>query len=227
METPVRAVAYMRCSGQSQIAGDTWERQRAAIEKYAIENNLKIIQWFQDEGVSGKTEWENRPAWVDMIASLSPQMRTIVIERLDRLARDLGIQEFILRTLAQKKIILLSTAEPDLDSADPTRVMFRQIVGAVSQFERAMIEAKLRAARQRVKKKTGRCEGRYHYGHDPRRPQEKVVLDQMVAWSSVGYNYSEIRDKLNAAHISTRDGAAKWFSATVSRIIRRENALRS
>jgi hypothetical protein len=38
--------------------------------------------------------------------------------------------------------------------------MVRQILGAVSQFEKASLVAKLRQARERVKATTGRCEGR-------------------------------------------------------------------
>ena len=43
----------------------------------------------------------------------------------------------------------------------PTAEMVRQILGAVSQFEKASIVAKLRGARgERVRAATGRCEGR-------------------------------------------------------------------
>jgi DNA invertase Pin-like site-specific DNA recombinase len=54
--------------------------------------------------------------------------------------------------------------EPDLLQNDASRIMMRQIFGAVAQYEKAMIVGKLRGARQRVKAKTGRCEGRKHYG---------------------------------------------------------------
>src|SRR5262249_26012537 len=42
----------------------------------------------------------------------------------------------------------------------PTAVMVRQILGAVSQFEKAALVEKLRRARQRVRAERGRCEGR-------------------------------------------------------------------
>jgi hypothetical protein len=43
-------------------------------------------------------------------------------------------------------------------AADPRLV--RQILGAVAQFEKAALVAKLRAARNRVRAERGRCEGR-------------------------------------------------------------------
>ena len=42
----------------------------------------------------------------------------------------------------------------------PTAVMVRQILGAVSEFEKAGLVAKLKAARDRKRQETGRCEGR-------------------------------------------------------------------
>ena len=42
----------------------------------------------------------------------------------------------------------------------PTAEMVRQILGAVAQFEKASLVAKLRHARERKRAETGRCEGR-------------------------------------------------------------------
>ncbi|MFC1821057.1 hypothetical protein ACFLZG_08250, partial [Thermodesulfobacteriota bacterium] len=44
---------------------------------------------------------------------------------------DLIIQETILKDLEKKKVELLSFKEPDLNGNDKTRVMIRQILGAV------------------------------------------------------------------------------------------------
>ena len=45
----------------------------------------------------------------------------------------------------------------------PTAEMVRSILGAVSQFEKAQLVSKLKAARQRKKATTGSCEGRKSY----------------------------------------------------------------
>jgi hypothetical protein len=41
------------------------------------------------------------------------------------------------------------------------------VLGAVSQFEKSVIVAKLRAARTRQRRVTGRCEGRKPFGEHP------------------------------------------------------------
>ena len=42
----------------------------------------------------------------------------------------------------------------------PTAVLIRQVLGAVSQFEKAALVAKLKAARERKKREIGKCGGR-------------------------------------------------------------------
>ena len=42
----------------------------------------------------------------------------------------------------------------------PTAVMVRRILGAVAQFEKAALVAKLKGARERVRRARGKCEGR-------------------------------------------------------------------
>ena len=50
---------------------------------------------------------------------------------------------------------------PDYFTGDsPSLNMIRQILGAVSEFEKSNLVSKLRGARERMKAKTGKCEGR-------------------------------------------------------------------
>ena len=42
----------------------------------------------------------------------------------------------------------------------PTAIMIRQLLGVISEFEKASLVAKLRGARQRKKAAAGKCEGR-------------------------------------------------------------------
>jgi DNA invertase Pin-like site-specific DNA recombinase len=46
-------------------------------------------------------------------------------------------------------------------------VLIRQVLGAVAQFEKAVIVSKLKAARMRKKRAEGRCEGRKPFGAKP------------------------------------------------------------
>src|SRR5215469_5791146 len=91
-------------------------------------------------------ETMDRPAWTAMMTALySDGVRTILIEKLDRLARDLATQEVTLKGLQKNGYDLISVAEPDLMSSDPTRVAFRQMMGVFAQHDKSQIVLKLRA----------------------------------------------------------------------------------
>src|SRR5207249_10420907 len=98
------------------------------------------------------------------------------IEKLDRLARDVVVQETIIADMQRKRFEIRSVTEPDLCSDDPTRTLLRQMMGAFAEYERKMIVLKLRGARQRKRQQSGSCEGRKPYGS---RPGEREVLVRM------------------------------------------------
>jgi DNA invertase Pin-like site-specific DNA recombinase len=211
-----QAFAYIRVSGRGQLDGDGFPRQREAIERYAKANGVHIVGWFEERAVCGATEWENRPAWSEMVFQLNG-VRTIIIERLDRLARELFIQEYILRDLKQRGVRLVSAMEPDLDS-DPGRVLFRQMMGAIAQYDRTMVVLKLRAARRRMKASKGSCEGRKPYGS---RPGENATIDRIRALRASGQPYDAIAATLNTESVPTRVPGRRWFGSTVAKILRR------
>src|ERR1700730_16583865 len=114
VDTVKTAFSYLRVSGKGQLEGDGFTRQREAIELYAKANDIEIVRTFEEEGVSGKTDLENRPALTDLIASLDVNgTRLVLVERLDRLARFLTVQESILQDLKRKQFDLVSVTEPD------------------------------------------------------------------------------------------------------------------
>jgi DNA invertase Pin-like site-specific DNA recombinase len=43
------------------LEGHGFTRHREAIQLYAKANHIEIVQTFEEEGVSGKTDMENRP----------------------------------------------------------------------------------------------------------------------------------------------------------------------
>jgi len=88
-------------------------------------------------------------AALEMIASNG--VRTIIVETANRFARDLIVQETGWKRLHADGITLVAADSPDqFVDETPTAVLIRQILGAVSQFDKAMTVAKLRGARERI-----------------------------------------------------------------------------
>lgn len=213
----MKTFAYLRVSGKSQVDGDGFDRQLLACQAYAAANGLEIVETFREQGISGTKELEDRPALSELFAALEENgVKTILVERLDRLARDLMVQETIIADAQKSGYTLISAAEPDLCSTDPSRVLVRQIFGAIAQYEKAMIVLKLRGARNRKKAKTGSCEGRKPFGHYP---DEAGTLTRMLYLRSINEGTTAITATLNREGLLTR-ARSPWHEATVRKILR-------
>ena len=223
MSEQVKAYAYLRVSSNGQIRGDGFPRQSKAIREYAQKHGIRLVKVFREEGISGTTEMENRPAFSEMLQALHRTgVRLVVVEKLDRLARDLGIQEVIISDFRKHGFELASVHEPDLLSEDPTRVLMRQVIGAVAQYEKTMITIKLRGARERKRAKTGRCEGRKPFG---RTQAERSAIKRMGELRSQGMGYDRIAGNLNEEGVPTRS-RGRWHGWAVNQILSRQQAKR-
>jgi DNA invertase Pin-like site-specific DNA recombinase len=79
-------------------------------------------------------------------------VRCILVESPDRFTRDLTVQLTGHDFLRSLSISLIPATAPDFFTEEtPTAVLVRQVLGAIAQFEKTSLVAKLRAARDRKK----------------------------------------------------------------------------
>ncbi|WP_286817652.1 recombinase family protein [Desulfobacter sp. UBA2225] len=164
----IKAFGYVRVSGKSQINGDGFKRQEKAIKEYAKASGYQIERIFKEEAISGTLDETERPAFQEMVSAiLKNGVRTIIIEGMDRLARDLQIQTALITYLASKEITLISArTDQDITKAvmeDPMQKALVQIQGVFSELEKNLLVKKLKQARTRKKEDHGKCEGRKSY----------------------------------------------------------------
>ena len=217
------AFAYLRCSGQGQIEGDTWDRQLTAIRNFAAVHHFKIVAEYRDEGVPGKTELENRPGLAACLERVENNgVKVVIIEIADRLARDSVISEVIIRQFQKAGCRVISASgNVDLtagDDSNPTAKMIRQVLAVVAEFDRCVTVLKLRAARERQRAKNGRCEGRKPFGF---KIGEESTVTMILTMADQGWDSDEIARGLNLNHIPTRMGK-RWHAGTVSKILKRQ-----
>ena len=227
-----KAFSYLRVSGKGQIDGDGFPRQRDAVGRYARKHQLELVQEFCDGGVSGATDTFDRPGLTELFVAIKANgVRTVLIERPDRLARKLMVGEVILaefRRLGVKVISAESGADLTIDEdTDPERTLIRQMLGVIAQWEKSVIVQKLRAARVRMRRTEGRCEGRKPYGAND---DEQRVLTLMRQWKSEGLALRAIADRLNSEGYKTRSAKAgketKWHAQAIQRILARKDRAR-
>jgi DNA invertase Pin-like site-specific DNA recombinase len=159
-----KALAYLRTSGATNVGPDkdSEQRQLEAIKAFAGRNNVELIDTFYDAAVSGADTVTSRPGFAAMLERIAGDgVRKIIVETANRFARDLIVQETGFKMLRDLGIELIAADSPSafLDDS-PTSQLIRQVLGAVAQFEKAMLVAKLKGARDRKKRLTGKCGGR-------------------------------------------------------------------
>ncbi len=166
------ALAYLRTSSATNIGADkdSERRQRAAIETCAKHAGFEIVACYYDEAVSGADRIEERPGFAELLEHLEGNgVKTIIVETANRFARDLVVQATGFHMLRQLGYDLIAADSPNSFLEDtPTADLIRQVLGAVSQFEKASLVAKLKGARDRKRREKGKCEGRK--SHAEKRP---------------------------------------------------------
>lgn len=220
-----RAVAYFRTSSAANLGGDSEPRQREAIQQYAKQAGLQVVAEFRDPAVSGADRLDKRPGFAALLAGCAESgVRTILVENASRFARDLVVQETGYALLKEQGFTLIAADDPDAFTADtPTARMVRQILGAVSEFEKANLVAKLRGARDRISNAAGgqRVEGRKGYADTK---PELITLARKLARKNPrtgkARTLREIAEELAKQGHVTADGNA--FSAgQVQRFLKR------
>ena len=142
----MKLIAYIRVStGKQAEEGLGLDIQEQTIRSWAKAHRHKIAAVIGDEGISGVKELDDRPGLAEALAMVREgSVSGICVARLDRLARDLVLQEQLLAEFRRHGADVFTTSAGEAgyladDPDDPSRRLIRQVLGAVSQYERSMI----------------------------------------------------------------------------------------
>jgi site-specific DNA recombinase len=218
------AFAYLRVSSKGQVSGHGFRRQAETINVFARKNRYAVRETFRD---AFKGTEADRPEFNRMVAAiLANGVRTILVESLDRLARDVMIQSLLLAKLAQHGIALINCCTGEDVTAcmteDPMRKALIQIQSVFSELEKSRLVGKLRRAREAKKAKTGKCEGRKAFGEKNGEIQV-VQLMRSLRRRRHGkrLSFAKLAEELNRRSVPTRTGT-KWQTTTVRNILVRQ-----
>lgn len=223
-----KIIGYCRVSTENQKDEGTIDIQRHALKEYADANGYDLVKVFEDEGVSGGLE--DRAGLAELFNFLedeaSKDTEAVLIFKLDRLARDLIIQENLIKDFEKRGIRLISTKETDLDSKEPTRVFIRQVLGGVSQYEKGLIAMRLTAGRKsKIKFKNKYAGGGVALGYETidrdlviNEKQAETIrqIFKMKRYGKKGLR--EIARTLNEQGVATARGG-EWHAGTIKYIL--------
>lgn len=109
-----RVAAYVRVSTQEQkLHGLSLDAQKMKLSEYAEKNNMRIVDWYVDEGVSGRKLIRNRPELQRMIHDAeNKKFDRIIFIKLDRFFRSVAEYHECMKRIAP---VVWSTTEEQYD----------------------------------------------------------------------------------------------------------------
>jgi DNA invertase Pin-like site-specific DNA recombinase len=230
------AIAYLRVSKEEQSLGP--EAQRSAISAWALRENVRVVAWETDQGITGGAEDDNleaalrgRPALQRALGALRGHNAGIfVVAKRDRLARNVALARMI-SLIVRKSGAAVRSADGMSDLDGPEGAMMQGIVDVFSEYERAIIRARTRAALA-AKKARGESTGQAPFGTravGPNgklvpQPRELAVVETIVRLRAGGATERGIATELEARGFRSRTGEP-FCQTQVHRILTRVREL--
>lgn len=215
-------VAYYRVSTQRQgTTGLGLEAQRTAVQVHVLGVRGQILAEYQEIESGAHTA---RPKLNEAIQLAKERRATLVIAKLDRLARNV---HFISQLLESG----VEFVAADLPHANKLTI---HIIAAVAEYEREMIGKRTRAALAAAKQRgvrLGNPAAREQAIHASQAAAAKAdefaksLLPQLQGWLETGsYSLTRIARQLNDQKVKTQRGKA-WTAAGVRNLVSRVRRL--
>lgn len=150
MAKALRAALYLRTSSNER----TVENQRRELEAAAAQRGWVIVATYADEGISGSKGRDKRPGLDGLLKDATRgKFDVVMCWAVDRMGRSLADLLGSLQELHGAKVDLFLHQQA-LDTTTPAgRAMFG-MMGVFAEFERSMIQARVKAGLERVQAET-------------------------------------------------------------------------
>lgn len=175
-----RVVTYLRISTANQIDNTSIETQREKIELYCKLNDYEIVKEFKDEGISAKNDLtrENYIKLMKFISDKENNINEIVVYKSDRIHRSLENLLKMISYIQKINIDFVSITE-QFDTSTAQGMLFLQMLGSFSEFERKLIAERTKSGRIANHKKELSSGGRPPFGY--KMEDKKLVINEEEA----------------------------------------------
>jgi DNA invertase Pin-like site-specific DNA recombinase len=149
-----RVALYARVSA---LAGQSPEMQLVELREYAVRRGWQVIEEHVDHGVSGSKE--SRPALNRLMSDARQRkFNILLVWKIDRFGRSL---KHLVNSLAELESVGVAfvSLRDSLDLSSPAGRLMAQLLGAMAEFERSLIQERVRAGIRNARNK-GRTLGR-------------------------------------------------------------------
>ena len=145
--------AYIRVSTSEQrLHGISLAAQEAKLREFAEKNNMRIVEWYKDEGVSGRKLIKNRPELQRMIQDAEKGRFTrIIMIKLDRFFRSVAEYHECMKRISP---VLWTTTEEDYDLTTANGRMLVNMKLTIAEMEADQTSERIKIVNE-YKVKTG------------------------------------------------------------------------
>src|SRR3954471_716514 len=160
------------------------EMQLSELREYAGRRGWQIVEEFTDQGLSGCKE--SRPALNRLMSdACRRRFDAILVWKIDRFGRSLKHLVNALAELAALGVAFISLRD-NLDLSTPSGRLMFQIIGAMAEFERALIQERVRAGLRNARNKGKRLG----------RPRVTVDGSKVLALRASGLSWRDVSSNL-------------------------------
>ena len=175
--TIARVALYARVS---TLNGQDPEMQLSELREYASRRGWSVTREYVDQGVSGAKE--SRPELNELMADAHRRnFDAVLVWKIDRFGRSLKHLVNALADLCAYGVAFISFRD-NLDLSTPSGRLMFQIIGAMAEFERSLIQERVRAGLRNARAK----------GKKFGRPRAQVDADRVAELRRNGLSWSEV-----------------------------------
>src|SRR5438552_14430437 len=180
----VRVALYARVS---TLNNQDPEMQLAELREYAGRRGWQITEEYTDQGVSGCKE--SRPALNRLMSdACRRRFDAVLVWKIDRFGRSLKHLINALAELAALGVAFVSLRD-NLDLSTPSGRLMFQIIGAMAEFERALIQERVRAGLRNARAK----------GTGLGRPRGIVDASRIASLREQGRSWAQIKHEIGVS----------------------------
>lgn len=222
----MQTAIYCRVSTEEQAKeGFSIHAQRDKLTKYAEANDWCVVDYYIDDGISGKNLVDRKEVLRLLEDVKSGKVKNVLIYKLDRLTRSVKDLIYLIEIFNKYDCTFNSQTEK-IDTSNAVGRMFVKIIGIFAEFERENLAERITLGYEQKTREGNytNCNGVFGYdyivgeGRLEVNREEASYVEKIFEWYLDGNSMLEISRRLEKLGVPTKRGGL-WRQSTIHSIL--------
>ena len=222
----MKTAIYCRVSTEEQATeGFSIHAQKDKLTKYAESNDWDIVDYYIDDGISGKNLTDRKEVSRLIGDVKNGKIENVLIYKLDRLTRSVKDLIYLIELFDSHNCTFNSQTEK-IDTSNAVGRMFVKIIGIFAEFERENLAERVTFGYEQKTKEGNytNCNGVFGYDYLVGKGilkvnnEEEVYVKKIYNWYLEGDSMLKIAKKLKDLNVPTKRGGC-WNQSTIHSIL--------